>query len=450
MPAVSPEPHLSEPPAVTWSLRRRLQAVQAYDVGLPAVAAEFGPVAALSLGPRRIAPRIVVVSTPDGAREVLAGFDGSLDKTGRAHTVFDDFDIRNSFSLAHEAWKPRRRTLQPSFTKRQVNTYAGDVADVVDDESAAWVAAGGVDLAQATRRITVRVLSRSVLGLDLGGRADLLGSAATDLGDGLMKRAVAPLRLPAAVPTRQARRVRSAVSTFLEIGAEAIERCRRDPDHDAPLVRSLLDAVDPDTGERLSDKAICHELLAFLFAGHDTTATTLAYSLWQLSRDADLQARVAAEAASLGRLTAEDLPRLPLTVQVIHEALRLCPPAPAMSRRAECDVVIGGYRVGAGANVVVSVSALHRDAQAWPDPERFDPDRFSAERFAGMNRWQFLPFGGGPRSCIGEHFAMVEATLAVAALVRAVVLSEPPAVFPDALGFTSYAGAPVRVRVASR
>ena len=435
-----------EPPTVTWSLLHKLRAARAYDVGLPAIAAEFGPVAQIGLGPGPWAPRFVVVSTADGAREALAGFDGSLDKTGRSHRVFGDLGIDHSFSLAHDAWLPLRRTLQPSFSKRKVATYAGNVADVVDDEVARWVADGEVDLADATRRITVRVLSRSVLGLDLDDRVERLAAATAVLGDGLARRATSPLPLPPSLPTPRARRLREAIGTFREIGLDVIERCRRDPSHDAPLVRSLLDAVDPETGRGLTDEEVCHELLAFLFAGHDTTATTLAYAFWQLSRDPDLQSLVAREAAG-SALVASSVSDLALTVRVVHEALRLCPPAPATSRRAETDVVIGGYRVRAGADVVVSIAALHRDPAAWPDPERFDPDRFLPERSGGRSRWQFLPFGGGPRSCIGEHFAIVEATLAVAAVVRRVRLDGLTEVFPQGLGFTAFADGPVRARV---
>ncbi len=171
-----------------------------------------------------------------------------------------------------------------------------------------------------------------------------------------------------------------------------------------------MQTTDPQTGHPLSDRAICDELVLFLLAGHDTTSTTLTYALWALGHRPDLQQRVAAEAGALGdrRLTLEDVPRLRYTVQVLHEALRLCPPAPAVGRMVMADIEVDGYRLPAGTFAVVAIYALHRDPALWEDPLRFDPDRFSSERSKGRDRWQYLPFGGGPRACIGDHFAMLE------------------------------------------
>ena len=195
-----------------------------------------------------------------------------------------------------------------------------------------------------------------------------------------------------------------------------------------------------------------NELVVFLLAGHDTTATTLTYALWALGRDQQLQDRVAAEVASRGEgpLTVDDVAELPYTVQVLHEALRLCPPAPAIGRLAMRDVVVDGFRIPRGTNVVVGCYALHRDATLWDEPERFDPGRFSRERSEGRSRWQYLPFGAGPRSCIGDHFAMLEATLGLAAIIRAVHIESQEGTFPLALPFTMTAGGPIPAQVRAR
>ena len=185
-------------------------------------------------------------------------------------------------------------------------------------------------------------------------------------------------------------------------------------------MRALIAATDPATGRALSDQDICNELIVFMLGGHDTTATTLAYALWALGRHPDLQDRVAAEVADIGdrELTPDDVPRLGYTVQVLHEALRLCPPAAAVGRMATRDIEVDGYRVEAGTMLAVGTYALHRDPALWDNPLAFDPDRFSPENSKGRDRWQFIPFGAGPRSCIGDHFAMLEATLALATIIR--------------------------------
>ena len=231
-----------------------------------------------------------------------------------------------------------------------------------------------------------------------------------------------------------------------------MQACRADPTRDAPLVHALIAATDPATGQPLSDAQICDELLIFLLAGHDTTATALTYALWALGHHPDLQDRVAAEVAALGDrpLTPEDVPRLGYTVQVLHEGLRLCPSAAGVVRMAMQDIEVDGHRVEAGTMVAVGIYALHRDPALWDNPLVFDPDRFSPENSKGRDRWQYLPFGGGPRSCIGDHFAMLEATLGLATIIRLAEIRSLDNDFPLAVPFTTVAAAPIRARVQPR
>jgi cytochrome P450 len=190
----------------------------------------------------------------------------------------------------------------------------------------------------------------------------------------------------------------------------------------------------------------------FMLAGHDTTSTSLTFALWALGQRPELQARVAAEVGQIGDrpLTSQDVPRLRYTVQVLHEALRLCPPAPAVGRMVMQDIEVDGYRLKAGTIAIVAIYAIHRDPALWEDPLDFDPDRFNPERSSGRNRWQYLPFGGGPRRCIGEHFAMLEATLALATIIRGVEIGSVDRQFPLATPLTMTAAAPIRARVKCR
>ena len=176
-------------------------------------------------------------------------------------------------------------------------------------------------------------------------------------------RAMRPVNPPRWWPTRGQRRARAASAALHALAAEILCACRADPTRDAPLVHALMQTTDPQTGQPLSDRAICDELVLFLLAGHDTTSTALTYALWALGRRPDLQQRVAAEAGALGDrpLTHEDMPRLRYTVQVLHEALRLCPPAPAVGRMVIADIEVDGYRLPAGTFAVVAIYALHRD-----------------------------------------------------------------------------------------
>jgi cytochrome P450 len=237
-----------------------------------------------------------------------------------------------------------------------------------------------------------------------------------------------------------------------EVTDEILAACHADPTRDAPLVRALIAATDPETGQTLSDDEISKDLLIFILAGHDTTATALTYALWALGHHPDIQDRVAAEVAAVGdrELTPEDVPRLGYTVQVLHEALRLCPPAAGIGRLATEDIAVDGYRVEAGTLMAVGIYGLHRDPTLWEDPLVFDPDRFSPENSKNRDRWNFIPFAGGARSCIGEHFARLETTLAMATIVRSMEIRSINDDFPVDVPFTTVAKGPVPARLEPR
>src|SRR5262245_31909428 len=213
---------------------------------------------------------------------------------------------------------------------------------------------------------------------------------------------------------------RTAVASMRESAGEVVTACRAHPDRDAPLVQALIHAMDPETGQALSDFDVGNDLMAFTVAGDDTTATTLSYAMWELGRNPDIQRRVAQEVAALGdrALTPDDVVRLVYTEQVVREALRLCPPVAVAGRTAMRDIAVDGYRVTAGSMVLIGVFGMHRDSAVWPDPLTFSPERFTPQNMSKLDRWQYIPFGAGPRTCIGDHFAMLEATLALATIVR--------------------------------
>lgn len=243
-----------------------------------------------------------------------------------------------------------------------------------------------------------------------------------------------------------------ASETLHRLADDILQACRADPTRDAPLVHALIAASDPATGRALSDDEIRDELIVFMLAGHDTTATTLTYAMWALGHHPDMQDKVRVEALAVGdrELTPDDVPALRYTVQVLHEALRLCPPGAATARMAVQDVEVDGYRVEAGTMVAVGIYALHRDPALWDRPLEFDPDRFSPQNSEGRDRWQYLPFGAGPRSCIGDHFAMLEATLALATIIRCTEIRSMNPDFPIITPFTTVAAEPICAVVSAR
>jgi cytochrome P450 len=308
-----------------------------------------------------------------------------------------------------------------------------------------WVDATEVDLDTECRKLTLRALGRSVLGLDLADHSVAIAEPLRVAVEYITDRAVRPISVPRWLPTPARRRARAASDTLHRLAGEILRGCRADPTRDAPLVQALIAASDPTTGRPLSDDEIRDELIAFMIAGHDTTATTLCYALWVLGHHRDMQDKVRAEVVGIGNreLTPDDISALGYTVQ----ALRLCPPAAVTTRTAMRDIEVDGYRVQAGTMLIVGIYALHRDPALWDHPLVFDPGRFSPQDSEGRDRWQYLPFGAGLRSCIGDHFAMLEATLALATIIGRTEIQSTDADFPMMVPFTTIAAAPIRARM---
>lgn len=440
------------PPVAPMSLPERIRALREFHTGPALVRDLAGPVVRVPIGPRRVVLPYVLVTSPRGAHDVLASSSNdTMDKLTQVH-VETRLIGDNVFNLPYEPWRPQRRTLQPLFTKQHVATFAGHMAAAADERAATWGEGAQIDLDKDMRGLTLRVLGRSMFGVDLDEHASDLGPSIQQVLNYATSRGLRPVRAPKSLPTPARRRFRRALAEIHAVIEEAIAAHQDDPARDCELVRLLLAARDPDTGQPLTHDEVVSDLAVFLIAGHDTTSTTLTYALWALGHHPDLQDRVAEEVVQLGErpLAVSDVPALSFTVQVIHEALRLCPPAAAIARLATRDTVVDGFGIERGTNVLVGVYALHRDPALWDAPETFDPDRFSAERSRGRDRWQFLPFGAGARSCIGDHYAMLEATLGLASLVRRRRITSLDADFPLALPFTMTAGGPILARVETR
>ncbi|MBV9596177.1 MAG: cytochrome P450 [Chloroflexi bacterium] len=440
------------PPKNPLPYLERARAVRSFHTGMDRLRDAGGPVTRFNLGPKWLMPPIVVATSPEAIRDILSYKDGAVDKTTSVLREFRRIIGDSVFNLPHEPWLPRRRTLQPVFTKQRVRQFGGHMAEAAESVASVWQDGAPVNLDAECRKLTLRALGRSVLGLDLTEH----GAEVTDQLRVALRylsgRAVRPVRAPAWLPTPARRRARGASATLHSVADDILQQCRADPAKDAPLVQALIAAADPVTHQHLSDKEITDELILFLFAGHDTTATTLTYALWQLGRHPDIQHRVLAEVACLHDepLTPDSVVQLPYTVQVLREALRLCPPGPTGTRMAIRDIEVAGYRVKAGTMLVFGRLAVQRDPALWKEPLRFDPDRFSPQNAKDLDRWQYLPFGAGARSCIGGHFAMLVATLGLATFIRCAEFRSLTDDFPLATPFTMVADGPIWTQIRRR
>lgn len=441
-------PLVPKNPLPIWRLARLLRRL---DTGQDVIRDAGGPITRIQIAPKWVYPPIVAVMSPNGMRDVLTRSDNSSERC-IYHNEVRSMAGDSLFVLPNDLWRPRKRALQPVFSKQNVRKFGGYMSAAAQTFVDRWPEGGEVDLDDECRRVAMQSLGHSVLGIDLNERADTIARCMHVASSYTADRALRPVRAPRWLPTPARRRVRRAVAEMKEITDDMVRTCRSDPTRDAPLVRALMAAVDPETGLPLSDDDISNDLLIFMLAGHDTTSTALTFTLWVLGRHPDIQDRVAAEAAAIGdrELTPDDVPCLQYTVQVLHEAIRLCPPAAGVARLATRDIAVDGYRVEAGTLVALGIYGLHHDPALWPNPKVFDPDRFRPENAQNRDRWQFLPWLAGGRPCIGEHFARLETTLALATIVRAARIESLDDTFETDVPFTTIAKGPIRARIRPR
>jgi cytochrome P450 len=319
-------------------------------------------------------------------------------------------------------WKWQRQAAAPMFRQQDLMGFVPAFVRAAEDAVARWRAQPGVqavdrDMTQATFDVISATLLPS---------ADARMPQAVERSTGRFQRSGAwgqlyavanlPRWLPQPGRRAMARSVRDLRMAVAAVIAE--RRAHRAPPDD--LLGRLMRARDPETGQAMNDEQLVDNLLTFYLAGHETTAKALTWTLYLLARSpawSDALEEEVARVAGGGEVQAAHFEQLVLTQQVIKESMRLYPPVPLMTRQAVGDARLGDHAVRAGTSVVVPIYAIHRHARRWEDPDAFDPMRFAPAREARIPRYQYMPFGAGPRICIGQAFAMIEATTMLATFV---------------------------------
>jgi cytochrome P450 len=326
-----------------------------------------------------------------------------------------------SLLLEGEQWRRRRRLIQPAFHKQHVAELGGPFVEEADAMLERWREAGGVVDARAemlglTMRLTLRNMFRAT-----PSSLEPLIAAWHTLYDELSSSRRRMARLPAWVPTEQRTRVRAALATIDRVLSGLIaERTRED---DGSLLATLIRARGESGDPALTPKELRDEVMTIFVGGYETSSNALAFTTALIAEHAEIAKRYRNEVDRVlaGRPpTAGDLDQLPFGRAVLQESLRMYPPSWMITREAIDDDVVAGYPVSAGSQLLISSFGVHYAPELWPDPRRFDPDRFLAE--AQPPKFSFLPFGGGPRVCLGEQYAMVEMQLALARIVQRVEL----------------------------
>ncbi len=323
-------------------------------------------------------------------------------------------------------WRWQRQAAAPMFRPQELAGYVPDFVRAADETLARWRAQPGVRRVDTDMtRTTFDVISATLL-----PSADEALMLAFERSIEMLQRSggwdilFASMNLPSWIPRPGIFAARRAVAMLRSTVASIVRQQRerrapgREPDD---LMQRLIEARDPESGRSMDEEQLVDNLLTFYLAGHDTTAKTLAWTLYLLARSPGWTALLEEEIARVtggASVAAGHIDKLVLVQQVVKESMRLFPPVPMMTRQAVADAHIEGRLIRAGTSVLMPIYAIHRHAKRWQNPHEFDPRRFAPGNAAAIPRYQYMPFGAGPRICIGMPFAMAEATAILATLLR--------------------------------
>ncbi|MCX4626953.1 cytochrome P450 [Streptomyces sp. NBC_01443] len=413
---------------------------------------QHGDVVRITAGPPGLRAELYCVFSAEGAQQVLASESANFRKDNAFYQELRDSFGNGLLTSQDEDYLRQRRLVQPLFTKRRVDGYADAVAAETQAVIAGWERAPGavVDVGEEMMQLALRAVARILFGTDVEATVDVVDRCFPVITDYVLRRGYSPANIPRTWPTPGNKRAAAAMDELYAVCDKIIAERRSGATAGGEDLLSLLAAATSTDDGEFDAAELRDQVLIFLLAGHETTATSLAFSLHLLARHPEQQARAREEISRvLGDRTPEaaDLDRLPYLTQVLKEAMRLYPAAPVIGRSSVAATEVGGRTIPAGSDVILAPWVTHRHPRYWPDPDRFDPDRFTPEAEAGRPRYAWFPFGGGPRACIGQHFSMLESVIALAMILRAYEFEAVDTDIPLSAGITLQADGPIRCRV---
>ncbi|MCA9606977.1 MAG: cytochrome P450 [Myxococcales bacterium] len=409
---------------------------------------------------RVLGRRQVLINAPDLIRQVLVTnakcFVKGKDYTSRRKGLAK-FGGMGLLSSNGELWRRQRKLVAPALHAKRVSSYAEAMVGAGEEACEGWSDGDVVAIDDAMMHAALRIVARTMFTREVGTEAEVVGEATHALHGMLEANNSAWTLLPDWFPTAQRMREDRAVKRIDEVVYRLIRERR--PTVDGPIedtgdLASMLLGAEDDDGARMSDEQARDEVVTMFIAGHETAANTLGWAFVELSREPAVRAKVEEEVDRvLGgrRPTADDYLALDYTRAFIKETLRRWPPAFTFMRTCVEDTEIGGYAIEKGMDVSMVPYATHRDPRFFEDPETFDPERFLGERGEAIDRYAWIPFGGGPRVCVGNAFALMETTLVLATIASrwTLDLEEGQTVVPVP-GVTLRPSGPLRMRVGAR
>jgi cytochrome P450 len=369
---------------------------------------------------------------PDQVREVLVAKAKHFRRWELQSKVLRQWDGNGLVISEGDTWLRQRRLMQPAFHPRHLEVYVADMVAAARRQVQRWQEQPGpFDIVTAMTDLTLEIIAWALFHVDVSKEARRLGEAVAILSETAYKEMSSPVQLPDWLPIPSKQRKRWATQ-YLDDTIRGIIRDRRASGQDkGDLLSRLLLAVDEEgDGQGMTDEQARDESMVLFLAGHDTSAAGLAWVWYLLAKHPHAEAKVAEEVERVlqGRpAAAADLPQLRYTEMVVKEALRLYPPTTGVfARYAAEEVEIGGYPIPKGGIVYLFQWVTQRDARWFPEPAKFDPERFAPGQLESIPQYAWFPFGGGPRVCIGNSFAMMEMILVVATIVQQMKLALAP------------------------
>ena len=372
--------------------------------------------------------KVLWLADPDVMNRVLVRDAARFRKTDLEDRIFGAAIGKGVLTAEGDEWRWQRRLLAPLFRHADIVGYVPQMVAAADQQIARWRGTASLDpqhrcidrdMTEATFDVIIRTMLFGGAPGDLNAVREA-GARYLDATSWVV--AFGMLGLPAWLPHPKSLALRQSARQLRTAVAAIIDDRRRSPVAANDLLGRLLDARDPETGAPLPHALLIDNLATLLEAGHETTAKVLTWALYLLARAPEWQDRVRTEVQSVAGdapLQPEHIDRLTVTERVIKEAMRLYPPAPILVRTPTEPVELAGHTLKPKNLIVMPVYAIHRHRQLWTDPDRFDPDRFLPERESQLKRTQYMPFGAGPRICLGASFAMIEAKVLLASFIRA-------------------------------
>jgi cytochrome P450 len=368
--------------------------------------------------------RQFVISDPVGVKRVMLDNVANYPKTEMETKMLGAIVGEGLLVSQGDKWKSHRRLMAPSFDFKSIVAYSPAFVSAAESFANAWHNQGVIDVHQEMTHLTLKVISQTMFSADGEALGELVDNSLNKMSNALDFGVLDVI--PVIGPPRMKKKMDRIHANFLEMDAtmQALISAREKVQGDAPrdLLDRLIAARDGETGVKLSNDEVRDEVVIIFLAGHDTTSLALTYTWYLLAKHPEVEAKLHEELARVlgGRNPVhDDLVNLPYTRMVLEESMRLYPPAPGLSNRAvlEADEVCG-VKIPKGATVCIIPWVVHRHRTLWDNPEKFDPERFSPERSQGRHRFAYIPFGAGPRVCIGMALAMTEAQLMLATLAQ--------------------------------